>query len=117
VVSTPRRPTGRVVRGAGNPGDCRRVVPGIERPKPVGRPEDIVPTILDQILIDERVPVTSGEAHAICVRLARAGFFVGQLSGAYMAGLERVARRERRGRFVTLFNDLGERDFSTRLWD
>ena len=70
-----------------------------------------------QILIDERVPVTSGEAHAICVRLARAGFFVGQLSGAYMAGLERVARRERRGRFVTLFNDLGERDFSTRLWD
>ena len=108
MVSTPRRPTGRVVRGAGNPGDCRRVVPGIERLKPVGRPEDIVPTILDQILIDERVPVTSGEAHAICVRLARAGFFVGQLSGA---------RRERRGRFVTLFNDLGERDFSTRLWD
>ena len=34
-----------------------------------------------------------------------------------MAGLERVARRERRGRFVTIFNDLGERYFSTRLWD
>ena len=25
--------------------------------------------------------------------------------------------RERRGRFVTIFNDLGERYFSTRLWD
>src|SRR5205823_6277022 len=51
-----------------------------------------------------------------CTR-ARAGFFVGLSSGAYMVGLERVARRERRGRFVTLFNDLGERYFSTRLWD
>jgi len=53
----------------------------------------------------------------MCVRLARAGFFVGQSSGAYMVGVERIARRERSGRFVTLFNDLGERYFSTRLWD
>jgi cysteine synthase B len=93
------------------------VFPGIEGLKPLGRPEDIVPAILDQTLIDERVPITSDEAHAMCVRLARAGFFVGQSSGAYMAGVERVARRERRGRFVTIFNDLGERYFSTRLWD
>lgn len=93
------------------------VFPGIEGLKPLGRPEDIVPAILDQGLIDERVPVTADEAHVMCVRLARAGFFVGQSSGAYMAGVERVARRERRGRFVTLFNDLGERYFSTRLWD
>ena len=93
------------------------VFPGIEGLKPLGRPEDIVPAILDQTLIDERVPVTADETHAMCVRLARAGFFVGQSSGAYMTGLERVARRERRGRFVTIFNDLGERYFSTRLWD
>src|SRR5712692_8767684 len=93
------------------------VFPGIEGLKPLGRPEDIVPAILDQSLIDERVPITADEAHAMCVRLAGAGFFVGQSSGAYMAGLERVARRERRGRFITIFNDLGERYFSTRLWD
>src|SRR5215475_5285364 len=93
------------------------VFPGIEGLKPLGRPEDIVPAILDQSLIDEGVPITSDEAHAMCVRLAGAGFFVGQSCGAYMAGLERVARRERRGRFVTIFNDLGERYFSTRLWD
>jgi S-sulfo-L-cysteine synthase (O-acetyl-L-serine-dependent) len=93
------------------------VFPGIEGLKPLGRPEDIVPAILDQSLIDERVPVSSDEAHAMCIRLARSGFFVGQSSGAYMAGLERVALRERRGRFVTIFNDLGERYFSTRLWD
>jgi cysteine synthase B len=91
--------------------------PGIEGLKPLGRPEDIVPAILDESLIDERVSVTADEAHAMCVRLARAGFFVGQSSGAYMAGVERIARREGRGRLVTLFNDLGERYFSTRLWD
>lgn len=93
------------------------VFPGIEGLKPLGSPGDIVPEILDERLIDERVPVTSDEAYAMCVRLARAGFFVGQSSGAYLVGVERVARREGRGRFVTLFNDLGERYFSTRLWD
>src|SRR3989454_5729461 len=93
------------------------VFPGIEGLKPLGGPEDIVPAILDEGVIDDRIPVTSDEAYRMCGRLARAGFFVGQSSGAYMAGLERIARRERAGRFVTLFNDLGERYFSTRLWE
>jgi cysteine synthase B len=93
------------------------VFPGIEGLKPLGGPEDIVPAILDEGVIDERIPVTSDDAYHMCVRLARAGFFVGQSSGAYMAAVERVARRERAGCFVTLFNDLGERYFSTRLWD
>jgi len=91
--------------------------PGIEGLKPLGSPEDIVPSILDESVIDERIPVTSEDAYKMCIRLARAGFFVGQSSGAYMVGVERVARRERAGRFVTLFNDLGERYFSTGLWD
>jgi cysteine synthase B len=92
------------------------VFPGIEGLKPLG-PGDIVPAILDETVIDERIPVTSEEAYAMCVRLARAGFFVGQSSGAYMVGVERIARREGAGRVVTLFNDLGERYFSTRLWN
>ncbi len=91
--------------------------PGIEGLKPLGGPEDIVPGILDERLIDERIPVTSGEAYTMCMRLARAGFFVGQSSGAYLAAVERVARRDGAGRFVTVFNDLGERYFSTGLWD
>ena len=91
--------------------------PGVEGLKPLGRPEDIVPAILDEGVIDERVPVGVEEAYLMCQRLAAAGFFVGQSSGAYLAGVERIAARERRGRFVTLFNDLGERYFSTRLWD
>jgi S-sulfo-L-cysteine synthase (O-acetyl-L-serine-dependent) len=91
--------------------------PGVEGLKPLGGPDDIVPSILDEAVIDERIPVTSDDAYRMCVRLARAGFFVGQSSGAYMVGVERIARRERAGRFVTVFNDLGERYFSTRLWD
>jgi cysteine synthase B len=91
--------------------------PGVEGLKPLGRPEDIVPAILDESVIDERLSVSVDEAYAMCQRLAGAGFFVGQSSGAYLAGVEHVARRERRGRFVTLFNDIGERYFSTRLWD
>lgn len=91
--------------------------PGIEGLKPLGSPEDIVPAILDESVIDERISVTSDDAYNMCIRLARAGFFVGQSSGAYMVGVERVARRERAGRFVTLFNDLGERYFSTGLWN
>ncbi len=93
------------------------VFPGIEGLKPLESPEDIVPSILDERVIDERIPVTSGDAYLMCLRLARLGFFVGQSSGAYMVAVERVARRERAGRFVTLFNDLGERYFSTGLWD
>jgi S-sulfo-L-cysteine synthase (O-acetyl-L-serine-dependent) len=93
------------------------VFPGIEGLKPLGGPEDIVPAILDDTVIDERISVTSDDAYKMCARLAHAGFFVGQSSGAYMAGVEHIARRERAGRFVTLFNDLGERYFSTHLWD
>jgi S-sulfo-L-cysteine synthase (O-acetyl-L-serine-dependent) len=91
--------------------------PGVEGLKPLGRPEDIVPAILDEGVIDERVPVRVDDAYTMCQRLAAIGFFVGQSSGAYLAGVEQVARRERRGRIVTLFNDIGERYFSTRLWD
>jgi len=91
--------------------------PGVEGLKPLGRAQDIVPAILDEKIIDERVPVTVDETYAMCQRLAGAGFFVGQSSGAYLAGVEHIARRERQGRFVTLFNDLGERYFSTGLWD
>ncbi len=91
--------------------------PGVEGLKPLGRPEDIVPAILDESVIDERVSVGVEEAYVMCQRLAAAGFFVGQSSGAYLVGVERIAARERRGRFVTLFNDLGERYFSTRLWE
>jgi cysteine synthase B len=106
-----------VVVGVGTGGIIPEAFPGVEGLKPLGRAEDIVPAILDEKVIDERIPITVDEAYRMCVRLAAAGFFVGQSSGAYMAGVARVAQRVRQGRFVTIFNDLGERYFSTRLWD
>lgn len=91
--------------------------PGIEGLKPLERPEDIRPKILDDSVIDERVRVGIEEAFDGCHRLAARGIFVGQSSGAVLEAIRQVARRERRGRFVTVFADLGERYFSTGLWD
>jgi cysteine synthase B len=91
--------------------------PGIEGLKPLERPEDIRPKILDESVIDERIKVGIEDAFAGCRRLARRGLFVGQSSGAVLEAIHRLARRERRGRFATVFADLGERYFSTGLWD
>jgi cysteine synthase B len=91
--------------------------PGVEGLKPLGAPDAIVPEILDQSIIDQRIDVTVEEAYTMCWRLASAGFFVGQSSGAYMQGVYRVAQTIDAGRIVTLFNDLGERYSSTHLWE
>jgi cysteine synthase B len=91
--------------------------PGVEGLKPLGSPDAIVPAILDERVIDYRVDVAVEDAYTMCWRLARAGFFVGQSSGAYMQGVYNVAQRIGAGRIVTLFNDLGERYASTHLWE
>ena len=91
--------------------------PGVEWLKPLSSPDAIVPAILDERVIDYRINITVEEAYRMCWRLARAGFFVGQSSGAYMQGVYRVAQRIGSGRIVTLFNDLGERYASTHLWE
>ena len=91
--------------------------PGIEGLKPLERPEDIVPKILDTSVIDERIRVSVEQASDCCHALARSGVFVGQSSGAYLSAAEAVARREPGARVVTVFSDLGERYFSTRLWE
>lgn len=91
--------------------------PGIEGLKPMGRPEDIVPEILDESIIDKKIPVTIDHAYDMCSRLAKQGWFVGQSSGGYLKGAYEVAKEIKEGVIVTVFNDLGERYFSTRLWD
>jgi S-sulfo-L-cysteine synthase (O-acetyl-L-serine-dependent) len=90
--------------------------PGIEGLKPLG-PEHIMPEIFDEKLVDEWLPVRIDDAYDMCLRLAHAGFFVGQSSGAYLYGARQVARRVRRGQIVTLFPDIGERYMSTKMWD
>jgi cysteine synthase B len=90
--------------------------PGIEGLKPMESPEDIIPEIFDPSVVDHRVKVGVEDAYEMCQALARTGFFVGQSSGAYLKGVEEVVRRIDRGVVVTVFNDLGERYFSTGLW-
>jgi cysteine synthase B len=91
--------------------------PSIEGLKPLGRPEDIVPPILDSSVIDAQITVGADDAYTMCARLARHGLFLGQSSGAFLSGALAVARGIRSGRIVTLFPDLGERYFSAHLWD
>ncbi|TVR12485.1 MAG: cysteine synthase family protein [Planctomycetota bacterium] len=90
--------------------------PGIEGLKPLERPEDIRPDILDESVIDEWVPITAEDAYDECHGLAQHGLFVGQSSGAYLAGVRKVARRDRAGLCATISCDIGERYFSASLW-
>ena len=53
-----------------------------------------------------------------CAVVSRAAVgFVGQSSGGYLYGAYQVAQQIQEGVIVTVFNDLGERYFSTWLWD
>ncbi len=90
--------------------------PVIEGLKPMESEEDIIPEIFDDSVVDRRINVDVEEAYTMCQRLAKIGFFVGQSSGAYLAGVQDVVSRIDRGVVVTIFNDLGERYFSTGLW-
>lgn len=91
--------------------------PGIEGLKPLENPEDIIPEIFDQSVVDGQIKVSVDDAYKMCNILAKQGFFVGQSSGAYVKGALEVAKMLKKGKIVTIFNDFGERYFSTRLWD
>lgn len=90
--------------------------PGIEGLKPLESEEDIVPEIFDESVVDSKVSVSIDDAYDYCQKLASIGYFVGQSSGAYLKAVLEVVRRIDRGVIVTIFNDSGERYFSTRLW-
>ncbi len=92
--------------------------PGIEGLKPLENPEDVVPAIYDDSVVDWKTKVSSEAAYDLCREMARRhGVFVGQSSGAYLAGVRAVLEEEPTARVVTVFSDLGERYFSTGLWD
>lgn len=91
--------------------------PGVEGLKPLKDPNDIVPAIFDSEVVDRMWDCDVDDAWRMSQRLARAGLFVGQSSGAYLAGVAQVARDIGKGVIVTVLNDMGERYMSTRLWD
>ena len=89
--------------------------PGVEGLKPLG-PGYISPEIFDEGIVDRRLIVSVDDAYRACHSVAREGLFVGQSSGAFLAGAETLAKEIQRGRVITILPDMGERYFSTRLW-
>lgn len=90
--------------------------PGVEGLKPLGQGH-IVPETFDESVVDRMVLVDIDDGYEMSKLLASAGIFAGQSSGAYLRGAYEVAREVQEGFFVTIFNDIGERYFSTGMWD
>lgn len=81
-------------------------------------PTSIQPTIYDPSLADENIEVSTEEAYAATLRLAREeGLLAGISSGAALAAALRVAGRIERGVIVTVFSDSGNKYLSERFWD
>lgn len=76
------------------------------------------PEIYDPLAADENMEVSTEEAYEMVRRLAREeGLLAGVSSGAALAATLRLAERDRRGVFVTIFSDSGSKYLSERFWD
>ena len=89
--------------------------PGVEGLKPLSAGH-IIPDTFDSSVVDEMLVIDVDASYAMSRRLSAVGLFAGQSSGAYVQGAHEIAQRERAGRIVTVFNDIGERYFSTGMW-
>ena len=89
--------------------------PGVEGLKPLSAGH-IIPETFDSSVVDRMISVDVVEGYEISKELAKRGIFVGQSSGAYLLGAKQVAEEIRSGHVVTIFNDIGERYFSTSMW-
>ena len=90
--------------------------PGMEGLKPLG-PDHIIPDTFDETIVDEMIFADVDEARDMSRELASKGIFAGQSSGGYVMGAYKIASSISSGKVVTIINDIGERYFSTGLWD
>ncbi len=90
--------------------------PGVEGLKPLGAGH-IVPETLDESVVDKMIPIDVDESYKMSRLMSSRGHFAGQSSGAYMVGATQIAREAADRVVVTVFNDIGERYFSTGMWD
>ena len=90
--------------------------PGVEGLKPLGQGH-IVPNTYDASVVDQEIKIDIDAAYKMSKLLSSRGIFVGQSSGAYVLAAQEVAKRLNKGKIVTILNDIGERYFSTGLWD
>jgi cysteine synthase B len=89
--------------------------PGVEGLKPLSEGH-IIPDTFDRSVVDRMINVDVVEGYEVSNDLAKKGVFVGQSSGAYLLGAKQVAEELTSGHVVTIFNDIGERYFSTSMW-
>jgi cysteine synthase A len=105
---------------ATEPADSPILSQGIaRRHKIMGTAPGFIPEILDTRIYDEIIAITTDEAYGAARFLAREeGILAGISSGAAVAGMIKVARREAfRGKvLLAVLPDTGERYLSTDLW-
>ena len=90
--------------------------PGVEGLKPFGEGH-IIPETFDRSVVDQMLHIDTLRAYEVSSSMAEKGIFAGQSSGAYLLGAIEVASSLKSGNIVTIFNDIGERYFSTSMWD
>ncbi len=87
--------------------------------KIMGTAPGFIPEILDTSIYDEIIPITTDEAYGTTRFLTeKEGIFAGISSGAAVAGMLKVARRQiMEGKMLlAILPDTGERYLSTDLW-
>ena len=90
--------------------------PGVEGLKHLGEGH-IIPETFDSSVVDRMLHIDTLKAYEVSTSMAEKGIFAGQSSGAYLLGAIEVAKSLKSGNIVTIFNDIGERYFSTSMWD
>ncbi len=81
-------------------------------------PSAIKPGIYDPSVADENLEISTEDAYAMTLRLAREeGLLVGVSAGAAMVAALKVARNLTSGVVVTIFPDSGDKYLSERFWD
>ncbi|MET0105828.1 MAG: cysteine synthase A [Sedimenticola sp.] len=106
---------------ATEPADSPILTRGIAcKHKIMGTAPGFIPEVLDTKIWDEVVQITTDEAYETTRYLAREeGIFAGISSGAAVAGMIKVARREsfRDKVLLAMLPDTGERYLSTDVWE
>ena len=78
----------------------------------------IVPGIYDPSVADEDLEISTEDAYAMTLRLAREeGLLAGISAGAAVTASLQVAKKIRSGVIVTIFPDSGDKYLSERFWD
>jgi len=77
----------------------------------------ISPDTFDGSVVDQMIDIDVDASYEMSRSLSATGMFAGQSSGAYVWAAVEIADAIGKGHIVTIINDIGERYFSTGMWD